>query len=163
MRIHILSLVCLVLAFFILVMPAFAQEATPEPVAPDSTVIVEDGGTVIMQPEDDGIDTPQLTSILLTVVILALLATFAVVHKPAVEWAAKNVPSFVVDAAFAGGRAVVDAAEGYAEGTVEYTYDDVIVAELRKRLEAAEAEIRALRGAMTDGGANRIPGATPRT
>lgn len=144
-----LALLALCLAFASAV---HAQDVEATDVAPVATpIVIPDDPTdttpvvVIQQPNN----LTTLTPILLTVIILGLLATFAVVHRPAVEYAAKNAPVWAIDAGYRAVDSILDSAKRYAEGTPE-PYDDAAIAALEDELDKAYTEIRRLKGLPVD-------------
>jgi hypothetical protein len=140
MRILTLLVLCLLLAA-----PVSAQDATPEPgfdTLASVEITVSEGGSVTVEQQPDPapaevdpapVSDGQLAAILLTVVLLAILATIGYLGKPLIIAAAQSAPPLLVTALLAALEAIVARLQEVVERTPN-TFDDAVLEAVRNEL-----------------------------
>ncbi len=135
-----MKLLLIVALCLLFVLPAFAQEVTPEP----TPVVVVDPPV-----EAPAISTGQLFNTALIVIgaiVTVAFGVFGYIVRPSIVGAVAGMPEWAASMLFSGGDAGLDALENYVEGTPETT-DNEEVAKLRREFEQLRADIAAVRQA----------------
>jgi len=136
---------------FMLAFPALAQDATSEPTAESTPVVViapveiPDDSTVIVieaaEPTPIPAVDPDLQALLIAGVSMALLLVFSLFGRQLIDGAKNSVPPWALEPIFSAVDSVLSAAEANTKQTVSAA-DDAQIADLRKKYEEIKAELR---------------------
>lgn len=153
-------------AHCVLKVPLLIQEstdavpfATNTPQIVDAPVIVE-ATPVVDAPPDGTVDVPpvivdtrnpELLYIMVTVVVLGALAALVLIGRPLILQLGASAPAWAFEGGVTAARQALVEATEYAEST-PVLYDDVAVAELVRKFNELEAEVRTLRAATLSQG-----------